>query len=172
MFDVNIKYGDVSISSIEKEDVKHIRMWYNSQKSFLYNSNDYLETNEFYERFIEYYMSECEIFLKIKKMNNIIGIFKGRIEFKNKNMVWVSCFAMETVFLDNNEGNIVLDNILKFFLHNFGIEDFLIGVSVRDKKILNVLKNSGFQMVRISNDFFMNESNSGNAVILKKKIYG
>ncbi|AGK97028.1 GNAT family N-acetyltransferase [Clostridium pasteurianum] len=171
MFDVNIKYGDFSISSVEREDVKHIQLWYNNQKSFLYNSNDYLGTNEFYERFLEYYMSECEIFLKIIKRNNIIGIFRGRIEFKNKNIVWASCFAMESASLDNNEGNIILDKILKYFLHNFGIEDFLIGVSVKDKKILNVLKNSGFQMVRISNDFFMNESNNGNAVILKKKIY-
>ncbi|MFT8315106.1 MAG: GNAT family N-acetyltransferase [Clostridium sp.] len=170
MFDVNIKYGEVSISSVEREDVKHIQLWYNSQKSFLYNSNDYLGTNEFYERFLEYYMSECEIFLKIMKRNNIIGIFRGRIEFKNKNIVWVSCFSMESASLDNNEGNIILDKILKYFLHNFGIEDFLIGVSVKDKKILNVLKNSGFQLVRISNDFFMNESNNGNAVILKKKI--
>lgn len=171
MFDVNIKYGEVSISSVEREDVKHMQLWYNNQKSFLYNSNDYLGTNEFYERFLEYYMSECEIFLKIMKRNNIIGIFRGRIEFKNKNIVWVSCFSMESASLDNNEGNIILDKILKYFLHNFGIEDFLIGVSITDKKILNVLKNSGFQLVRISNDFFMNESNSGNTVILKKKIY-
>ncbi|MDF2505797.1 MULTISPECIES: GNAT family N-acetyltransferase [Clostridium] len=171
MFDVNIKYGDVSISSVEKEDVKHIQTWYNSQKSFLYNGNDYLGTDEFYERFLEYYMSECEIFLKIIKINNIIGIFKGRVEFKSENMVWVSCFAMESFCLENNEGNIVLDKILKFFLNNFGIKDFLIGVSVKDKKILTVLKNSGFQLVRISNDFFMNESSNGNAVILKKKIY-
>ena len=171
MFDVNIKYGDISISSVEKEDVKHIQAWYNNQKSFLYNGNDYLGINEFYERFLEYYMSECEIFLKIININSIIGIFKGRVEFKGENMVWVSCFAMESTYLDNNVGNIVLDKILKFFLHNFGIEDFLIGVSVKDKKILNLLKDSGFQLVRISNDFFMNESTSGNAIILKKKIY-
>lgn len=171
MFDVSIKYGDIIISSIEKKDIKHIQLWYNNQKSFLYNSNDYLDNNELYERFIEYYMSECEIFLKITKFNNIIGIFKGRVEFKSKNMVWVSCFAMELVSLENNEGNLILDEIIKFFSRNFGIEDFLIGVSVKDKKILNVLKNSGFQMLRISNDFFMNESNNGNAVILKKKVY-
>lgn len=170
MFDVKIEYGDISVSSVEKEDVRRIQIWYNNQKFFLYNGNDYLGTNEFYERFLEYYMSECEIFLKIINKNGIIGIFKGRVEFKSENMVWVSCFAMESTYLDNNVGSIVLDKILKFFLHNFGIEDFLIGVSVKDKKILSLLKNSGFQLVRISNDFFVNENDSGNAVILKKKI--
>lgn len=169
MFDVNINFKEISISSMEKEDVKELYHWSVDQKVFLDSNNDVLEFNELYQRFLEYYISECEVFLKIMKKNNLIGIFKGRIEFKNPNIVWISCFTLEHQYLENDEGNAILSKILSYFCSNFGICNFLSGVAAEDEDILSILKHNGFQLERISNEFFMENGKMSSAFILKKK---
>jgi hypothetical protein len=171
MFEVCINYKDINISSIVMEDIKYIQQWLNEKNKLVYYGNDdYLATSEFNEIFLEYYVSESEIFLKILKANRLIGIFKGRIEFKSKNIIWISCFVLEYLYLDNNEGNIMLNEILEFFLQNYGITEFLIGVSVKEKKTLKLLKSNGFKLLRISNDFFMSQDTGSNAMIMQRNI--
>ncbi len=171
MFEVCINYKDINISNVVLEDIKCIQLWLKEKNKLVYyGNNDYLATSEFNEIFLEYYASESEIFLKIHKENRLIGIFKGRIEFKDKNIVWISCFILEHLYLDNDEGNVILNKILKFFLHNYGITEFLIGISEKEKKTLKLLKNNGFKLIRISNDFFMSKETSSNAMIMKRDI--
>ena len=171
MFKVSINYKDINISSVMMEDIKCIQKWFNEKNQLVYYGNDdYLEISELNEIFLEYYVSESEIFLKIIKEDKLIGLFKGRLEFKDKNIIWISCFVLEHLYLDNNEENVILDEILKFFLHNYGISEFLIGIPVKEKKTLNLLKNNGFRLVRISNDFFIGNEDSSNAMIMKRNI--
>lgn len=169
MFDVNINFNEISISSIEKEDVKNLHQWCIKQKVFIDSNNNVLEFKELYQRFIEYYVSECEVFLKIMKKNNLIGIFKGRIEFKNPNIVWISCFTLEHEYLENNEGNAILNKILNYFCSNFGICEFLSGVAIDDKDILSIFKHNGFKFERVSSEFFMEKGKMSSALIMKKK---
>jgi len=171
MFKVSINYKDINISSVMMEDIKCIQKWFNEKNQLVYYGNDdYLEISELNEIFVEYYVSESEIFLKISKENKLIGLFKGRLEFKDKNIIWISCFVLEHLYLDNNEENVILDEILKFFLHNYGISEFLIGISVKEKETLNLLKSNGFKLVRISNDFLISNEDSPNTMIMKKNI--
>ncbi len=171
MFQVSINYKDINISSVVMEDIKSIQQWFNEKNQLVYYGNgDYLGISELNEIFLEYYVSESEIFLKIIKANKVIGLFKGRFEFKDKNIIWISCFVLEHLYLDSNEENIILDEILKFFLHNYGISEFLIGVSVKEKKTLNLIKSNGFKLVRISNDFFISNEDSSNTMIMKRNI--
>lgn len=171
MFEVSINYKDINISNVVMDDLNCIQKWFNKKNNLVYYGNDdYLEINEINEIFLEYYISESEIFLKILKDNALIGIFKGRIEFKDENIIWISCFVLDCFYLDNNEGNIILDKILKFFLRNYGIKEFLIGISVKEKKTLNLLMSNGFKLVRISSDFFINRQSSSNAMIMKRNI--
>lgn len=171
MFEVLINYKDINISSVGMEDIKCIQQWFNEKNPLVYyGNNDYVEISELNEIFLEYYASETEIFLKIIKENKLIGLFKGRFEFKDKNIIWISCFVLEYLFIDNNEGNSILDEILRFFLLNYGISEFLIGISVKEKKTLNLLKSNGFKLVRISNDFFIGNEDSSNAMIMKRNI--
>ena len=171
MFQISINYKDINISSVVMEDIKSIQQWFNEKNQLVYYGNDeYLGISELNEIFLEYYVSESEIFLKIIKANEVIGLFKGRLEFKDKNIIWISCFVLEHLNLDSNEENIILDEILKFFLHNYGISEFLIGVSVKEKETLNLLKSNGFKLVRISNDFLISNEDSSNTMIMKRNI--
>ena len=64
MFNINIRFDEVSIISVEKEDIFEIQNWINKQQGF--NIKDGLNYGivDFYERYIEYYVSEGEYFKK------------------------------------------------------------------------------------------------------------
>lgn len=167
MVQVYINYNGISISSVEKQDAKYVQQWFNNKNAMVcYGIDDYVGTNEFNEIFLEYYISETEIFLKIIKDNNLIGIFRGRIEFKDESRIWISYFALDSVYLRSYDENYLLEQILKYFSKNYGINNFLVGISDVDKKTLKLLENNGFYTIRTSSDF-----NTGtNTIIMKRKI--
>jgi hypothetical protein len=167
MVQVYINYEDISISSVEKEDTKYIQKWFNNKNRMIYYGiEDYVGVNEFNEIFLEYYISECEIFLKIVRDGSLIGIFRGRIEFKDENIIWISYFALDYVYLENDEGNCLLEQILNYFVHNYGINNFLVGISDDEKKTLSLLENNGFYILRKSSEF----KSGTNTIIMKRKI--
>ncbi|WP_242846197.1 hypothetical protein [Clostridium novyi] len=70
MFDIKLDYNNIKITSVEREDIKDIYNWIRMQNSFyVENKNmDNIDYSEFYDRFLEYYFSECEFFFKnVKK---------------------------------------------------------------------------------------------------------
>ena len=168
MVEVSIKYNGVSISSVEKDDAKYIKQWFMNRNNMMYyGTSDNAQIKEFDEIFLGYYISECEIFLKIAKDNELIGIFKGRIEFKDENIIWISYFALDDIYIDNEEGKSFLEKILEYFARNYGINSFLIGVSDGEKRKLNFFKNNGFYVIRTGGII---TSRTSSNIIMKKKI--
>ena len=102
MLDVKIEYKDIKISNVQEKDLVTIQK--------LMNKKDFLEgeTNleELRERFLESYISQCEFFLKIEKSSILIGILKGRIEFKNENELWIWYFYLSEVYKNTNLGTL------------------------------------------------------------------
>ena len=92
MVDVDIRIEDISISSIEKSDLIYLHEWFKTQTEYTENINDNsLSVKELNERYLEYYLSENEFFLKVLFENKLIGVLKGRLEFKNPNEMWYLC---------------------------------------------------------------------------------
>jgi len=53
---------NVLISSIERQDIVKIQKWINYQNYICEDKAERLGLKEFYERFLEYYVSESELF--------------------------------------------------------------------------------------------------------------
>lgn len=126
MFDVKLNFEDVEISSLEKEDLDDVYNWLKNQ--YLYLENERLQKRDFYERFLEYYINECEFFVKIKKRGQLIGILKGNIEFKNPNEVWLSYFLLDYRLTQNGIGSSILNSVMKYFEKDCGISNFYINL--------------------------------------------
>lgn len=124
MFDIKINSDKIQITSIEKEDLGDIYKWITCQIEPINNNLGFINEAEFYERFVEYYLNECEIFLKIEKDNELIGILKGRVEFKNPNEVWISYVFLNQKFRHLGLGSIILKEIIEYFTVDFGIINF------------------------------------------------
>ena len=62
MLDINLTIDNMTILSIEKEDIPYVQNYFKNQCKSQYEE---LEINNIYEKFLEYYVSENEFFLKI-----------------------------------------------------------------------------------------------------------
>jgi RimJ/RimL family protein N-acetyltransferase len=153
MFDIHLDIGNISISSIEREDIVSIQHWINNQSYFSDNEKP-LMLEDFYERFLEYYVGESEFFLKIKIEDKMMGVLKGRIEFKSYSEVWVGYYLLDSDYRGKGIGSTIINGIIEYFQVELGIFDFFATISEKDINILNFWKRNNFKLLRVSKDFF------------------
>ncbi|MCM0648969.1 GNAT family N-acetyltransferase [Clostridium swellfunianum] len=171
MFDMNVNIDDdIYIRSVKKEDVVSIQKWINNQNYNLNDKEKPLGLKEIYERFLEYYVSEGEFFLKINKGDALIGILKGRIEFKNPNEVWIWYFLIDKECRNKGIGSKIVEGVENYFNQGFGIYDFYCGVCEQDTKFLRFWNKNGYRLMRISKGFFKVDEQYKDMMIFKKEL--
>lgn len=167
MFDINIDLDDISISSIEREDIVIIQKWINEQNSSNIENEKPLGLKEIYERFLEYYVSESEFFLKIIKDEKLIGVLKGRIEFKTNNEVWFWYFMLDDKLREFGLGSNIIKSVKDYFMNELGIYDFYTGVCEKDLRILKFWNKNKFLISRVSKGYFNINDEELDMIILK-----
>lgn len=169
MFNIDIVFDDVSIMSVEKEDIFKIEEWINTQRFFNIDARKNYGIEEFYQRYLEYYVSEGEYFLKVLRGGELIGIIKGRIEFKNPNEVWIMCYLMEFKLYDGDISTTIIDEFLKHLFKNYGIRNFYTLVSADNYGMLKLWKNNNFEISRVTSNFLEIDSEDKDILILKRE---
>lgn len=164
MFDIKLKVNDIELMSIEKDDISETYNWFNAESNYLDRDNfDKVSESQFYDRFIEYYLSECEFFTRLMMNNELIGILKGRIEFKNPNEVWIGYLLISERYRNKKVGTTVLNSVINYFNTDLGIFNFYIKLKKNDMDSLNFWKKNGFIVSQLSN-----ENNLVKDIILKR----
>jgi len=170
MFNIDIVSHDISIMNVEKEDMLKIQKWINNQRVL----NAYAKKNygikEFYERYLEYYVSEGEYFVKVLSGSEFIGIIKGRIEFKNPNEVWIMCYLIEIKLYSTDLVTTIINKFLTHLYENYGMRNFYTFVSVNNREMLELWKNNDFEISRVASNFLEVDGKDKNILILKKTI--
>ncbi|WP_163191776.1 GNAT family N-acetyltransferase [Clostridium thermarum] len=166
MFDVELAFEDVEISSILKEDFAMVQNWMGEQ---IRKTTEAVWTNieELGDRFLEYYMSENEIFLKIKKEDKLIGVFKGRVEFKNPNEVIIWCFVIDCNLRGQGLGSKILKELIKYFEINYDIYSFSTGIVAGSNSAVQFWKKNNFLLHRVSKSFFNVEGEEKDMLLYK-----
>ncbi|MBZ9608555.1 GNAT family N-acetyltransferase [Clostridium estertheticum] len=170
MFNIDIKFDDVSIMNVEKEDILKIKNWTNKQQAFNIEARLNYDIKEFYERYLECYVSEGEYFLKVLHGSELIGIIKGRIEFKNPNEVWIMCYLIEIRLYDADISNIIINEFSKHLHENYGMCHFYTFVSSNNNAMVEFWKRNNFEESRVTSNFFKINSEDKDIIILKKTI--
>lgn len=92
MLDINLKYEDIEIANIEKENIEDVfYMMKSNENEANVDYHPLTNVKELEDTFIEYYLSECEFFIKIMYRSYLIGVMKGRAELKS-NEIWILYF--------------------------------------------------------------------------------
>ncbi|NLP27411.1 MAG: GNAT family N-acetyltransferase [Clostridia bacterium] len=167
MFDIEMFIDDIKVSSIEKEDLHVIRDW--MQEEMRANSDELLtDLSGLDDRFLEYYMSENEFFLKVVKEGKFAGILKGRVEFRNPNDVFIWCFALDSKLRGEGVGSKILLETIKYFEDNFGIYNFYTSVVDGSKDAMEFWKKNSFVLHRVSKNYFNVEGKERDMLIYKR----
>lgn len=165
MLNVELRFDDIYISSIKKGNLPQIQKWMTLQKQFV---DDDMGLQELKERFLESYISECEFFLKIDKGNELIGIIKGRMEFKNPNEVWIWSFYIDDKYKNTNIGSKTIEELLNYFSEEYGIDIFYTRIIKNDKDNLRFWKTMGYKPIRVVKDFYSINGKYMDMLIMKK----
>lgn len=159
---------DIRISSIEKEDIMYIDKELGRDKFFIENTNVY-SIDDLYERFLEYYLTEGEFFLKIENIKgDFLGFFKGRVEFKDYNVVWINCFVIKEEYRGRGLEDKILGVILKFLRSTYDVKTIYTGVTKEEKRNLALFKENGFYILRVSKEFYEINNKKKDMIILAK----
>ncbi|PPK47973.1 ribosomal protein S18 acetylase RimI-like enzyme [Clostridium algidicarnis DSM 15099] len=169
MFNFKTAIDDVVISDINKEDLIDVRQWLNSQKDMDKDfENKGITFEEMLERFLEYYISENEIFFKITKDKKIIGIFKGRFEFKDINQFIIWYFLIDKKHRNKGIGTKIITKLIEYSKEKMNIDE-ICSVTIKDNYDgIRFWKNLGFKEMRIVKDFFDRGNKTKDMIILKK----
>lgn len=163
MFDVNIKLNEVNILGVKRRDILSIHTLLSSRRVF--------NLRQLYQRFLEYYISENEFFLKIINDGKIIGVINGRVEFKNSGEVWIGYFYINNEELLNRGnvqlGNDIISSVMQHFTDEYGIRDFYISIDEEDKQGLKFWKENGYNVLRVSRNYYNNNGIKRDMIIMK-----
>lgn len=170
MFDISfdIKDEDIKVLSIEKSDLLNTQIWINNQEGEYFQNK--IQIDDLYERYLEYYISENEFFLKINKHNKLIGILKGRVEFKNPNIVWIKLFVIDEQFRSMGIGSKIINEFSQHFFNNYNIKRFYIGLIQKNYRALNFFEKNKFKIIRIVDSFSNTYNQENSLLILKRKL--
>ncbi|CAM2841234.1 GNAT family N-acetyltransferase [Hathewaya histolytica] len=158
----------IKVRNVVKDDIKTINDEIINNNCFMQNTN-VLKKEDLYERFLEYYLTEGEIFLKfLNKEDEFLGFLKGRIEFKSCNMAWINCLFIKEIYIKNGLANSILKNIIKFLRNYHDVNTIYTGVAKDEKEYLDFWKGNGFQVLRVSKEFYNINEQKKDMIILGK----
>lgn len=168
MIDIKFYYKDFKITSVRNCDIDKLNKWIilNDKSNIdLFSLDEQL----FFRRFLEYYLANEEVFLKIEKNNEIYGVFKGRLELKEKPELFIWLYLIDNRYRDKGFGKNIMLEIFKYFKKRCCIEIFKVGVNSNNTQGINFWYNVGFNKLRITKNFFEDDKyESSDLIILKK----
>lgn len=160
MLEINEEFGDIEISNIQEEDLPYIEYWNESDEEFNFSQLN--------DRFLESVLSECEYFLKIIRKNKLIGIIKGRVEFKNPNEAWIWFYYLNEEENQNGLDCRIMEELLSYFLQEYDTRLFFTRVAVEDAASVRFWDSIGFKPLRLVKDFYNINEKSMDMLIMEK----
>lgn len=161
MLEASLDFDDIEITNILREDLPAIARKAEVDRHFSIARLD--------ERFLESYLSECEYFLKVLKGGFLIGLVKGRVEFKNPHEAWIWFYYIEEGLADSGLDAAIARQLLEYMKEEYLVKDFYIRVPMDDLKAIKFWKGMGFKTLRAVKDFYFIDGQNIDMIILENK---
>lgn len=165
MLEIEMKFKGIEISNVWQQDLTRIKKWMEMKNTFAREETD---LDKLTERFLESYISECEFFLKIEKRGKLIGILKGRVEFKIQNELWIWFFNLDKISDDSGLKNTILKELMDYFSREYDTSVFFTRIIKNEIRNLNFWKRMGFNAVRRVKNFYNVNDKYMDMIIMRK----
>lgn len=168
MLIINEFYDNFSFNNIGINEIDEIEAWFKTEFKKEFVCSDIIELSSLREKVVESIISESEFFLKILINGNISGIIKGRLELGEENEVYIVYLFLKDQYRNKGYGKKVLEALISAFNNKFQVHEFFALVEEKEDSALKFFKENGFQLLRISKDFYLSEDRK--VFILHKEI--
>lgn len=168
MVNINFNYENYTFESVKESDFKELIEWMrknNETDDITYS----LDSQVFYQRFIEYYVTDNECFIIIKKENNIVGVFKGRLDLEDKEELFVWYFTIDRKFRGKGLGSEIIERIIEYFESRYSISVTKVGIVEDNRGALNFWTSIRFTFLRSAKNFFRYEAEQNKGLVILKR---
>lgn len=168
MIDISFDFKDYKVSSVEEYGLEELNTWIkenNTEDNTCYS----LDSQMFYRRFLEYYVTENEYFLKIYKDNDLVGVFKGRLELESKNELFIWLFIIKKELRNEGYGSEIVEGVIEYFIRQYNIDTIKVGVIQNNLEGISFWDSKGFKIERIAKDFFQDEKENGRNLVIMQR---
>lgn len=168
MIDIGFKFKDYVVSSVEEDGLEELNNWIkinNREDHTCYS----LDSQMFYRRFLEYYVTENEFFLEIHKNNELVGVFKGRLELENKKELFIWLFIIKKELRNEGYGSEIVSGVIEYFIRQYTIDTIKVGVVQNNLEGISFWDSKGFKVERIAKDFFQDEEENGRNLVIMQR---
>lgn len=169
MINVEFNYKGYKFSNVVEKDLHDLIDWIkenNDQDKSCLSLDEQL----FYRRYLEYFFSKEECFIKVTDVNDkIIAIFKGRIEEEKKSELFIWLFVISKKIRNEGIGTEIIDIIIKYFKDNYSVKNVEAGVVGNNMEGISFWNSLGFDVKRVSTKFFTGEKGKGQNLVVMKR---
>lgn len=166
MISIDFVYDGYSFSSIRRCDLKVINEWIIENDGDI-SSYSFVDPQILYRRFLEYYITEDEVYIKIVRNNNIAGIFKGRFEGKDEFFVWL--YIIDEKLRKNGLGTKFLEVLISYFKDKRGIDNIRVGIAESNIAAISFWESCKFKIDRVSKGFFEGKNSKHEDMIIMRR---
>lgn len=165
---VKIINGDITIKSLEKEDLNEVLRCVNqSNESFIDMGRASLfSLEEIYQRYLESLINSMEFFCRIEYKGTAIGILKGRLESKNPNELCIMSLILLEEYRGLGIGSRILESVEQHFSNNFCVDKFYAIIMENNKRARQFWINNKYKIARVT--MGVEEIGSPGMIILDK----
>lgn len=168
MVNINFNYENYTFESVKESDFKELIEW--MRKNNETDDITYcLDSQVFYQRFIEYYVTDNECFIIIKKENNIVGVFKGRLDLEDKEELFIWYFTIDRKFRGKGVGSEIIERIIEYFESRYSISVTKVGIVEDNRGALNFWASIRFTFLRSAKNFFRYEAEQNKGLVILKR---
>ena len=168
MVEVEFIKNGFKFTSIQENDLATLEQWLkenNDKDDTCYS----LDSQIFYRRFWEDYVTENECFIKIEKDNDILGVFKGRIELEDRKELFIWLYVTEKSMRNKGIGSEFVENIIEYFKDIYSIDTVKVGIVENNIEGMEFWRGNGFTFLRKAKNFFQNKDDENIDLIILER---
>ncbi len=170
MLNLSFNYYPIYVKNILASDIEKISMMLNSDDSIAcIIESDSISTDKLRLRFLEYYISDDDFFLKVLYRSEIIGLIKGRVCTENST-AWISSFYIKNNHRRRGIAKFIYHEIESIVFNKYGISNMYVSTTPYNHNELLFWNNLGYRVNRVVNDFYEYYDRKLPMVMLNKKI--
>ncbi|NLY44359.1 MAG: GNAT family N-acetyltransferase [Clostridiaceae bacterium] len=150
MLSLNLKYGDLSVDDIKREDLPNVLRWYNMTHMYKYATgiDRAISLSQLVEKYLKIIKCEREFFTGIRIKGALIGILKGRVNKESPNTLWISLLLIDSHYQRRGYGKTVINMISDYFRYRYHVKRIFVTVIQDNIQGINFWRKNGFEIIR------------------------
>ena len=174
MFSLNIGGEKIFFSDIKLEHLPLILKWYNKVDDFKFATGiDHpISLEQLTKKYAEVAICSNEFFVGIntRDENVMVGILKGRLEYKSKHIVWISSIVIDPDYQNRGLGSAAIELLLNHLKAYCSVKTAYLAVIEENVHGRAFWLKHGFQEMRKIENHLRLQDKQQNVYIMNKHI--